>query len=97
MSFITITEFGGILRDGAVGIQAPMTPPVAEQHIDLGMLSVPSEPFKGTLIVIHSSVPIALAFGDNPEADPSLHVRSPGDLVYGVNPGQRLAVIMADE
>lgn len=97
MSFITITEFERILSVGAIGVQAPMTPPIAEQHIDLSFTSVQSESFRGQLIMIHALVPVALAFGADPEAQPGLHVMSPGDRFYGVNPGQKLAVIMADE
>lgn len=97
MSYITISEFRSLARDNNNQlIAAPLAPSIAEQRIDLGFKAETSEPFKGSFIMIHASVPVALAFGPDPMADPKLHIMSPGDRYYGVNPGHRLSVIMAD-
>lgn len=96
MSFITITEFDHLARD-AQHQTAPMMVSgsiKAEQHIDLGLLPESSDEFQGRLICIWTPVPIALAFGLEPKADPGFHVRGAGEHWYGVNPGERLSVIM---
>jgi hypothetical protein len=97
MSYITITEFEHLARDtNHLALPAPMSISVAEQSIDLGLTATPSEPFKGKFICIFSPVTIALAFGAKPEANPKYHVRPPGTHYYGVNPGERLSVIMVE-
>jgi len=96
MSFITISEFNYTLTIGHNPVPVPLTPPVAEQRIDLGFGAEVSEPFKGTLILIHSALPVSLAFGIDPAADGKTHIMGPGDRYYGVQVGQRLSVKIAE-
>jgi len=95
VTYITITEFDNLARDvGHQTLPAPVSQSVAEQSIELGLIPKPSEPFKGRFICVYSPVTIALAFGPEPEANPRFHNRGPGEHYYGVNPGERLSVIM---
>ena len=97
MSYVTITEYDYIARDLAhQPIAAAVTGSIkAEQRIENDGVS---EPFKGHLICIYASAIVAFAFGLEPKADPTLHIRGPGVHFYGVNPGECLAVaVVKDE
>lgn len=92
-----ISEYSRIAVDhGNLTIPAPMTPPVAEQAIDIELISKVSEPFRGQtrLIIVHTDLACFLAFGASPEAIQGYHKLGPGETrPYGVNPGDRLAVV----
>lgn len=90
MSYLYITEFEYFIRD----INVPVTPPVAEQQLEIGLVPVSSEPFKGKFILVSAHAPAALGFGA--DANPKYHVLS-GDRYYGVNPGSFLSVVAPEE
>ncbi len=97
MATLYITEFvkiGTML--GGESILAGEMPPNAEQAIDIGASSTPSNPWQpGTkFVMICNDAPCCLAFGPSPEAQLDIH-RVPADRerFYTVRPGDRLAVI----
>lgn len=97
---IYITEYARVVTDqGNASVGAPLEPAQAEQSFELGLVSEKSKPFGSStrFVCIYSPVPIALAFGKDPEAVASLHVRSAGEHFYGVNPSDCVAAIMAEE
>jgi len=98
MSRVTISEFKQLARDtNSQVMQAPMAPSSAEQTFELDGGPMTSEPFIGNFIIIHSPVPLALAFGEKPEAIPTLHIMSAGDRFYGVHPGHRVSFVPVEE
>ena len=96
-----ITEYTRVANDSAhQSSGAPLTPPVAEQSILIDFESAQSAPFSGTThyIFIHTTEDCCLAFGKDPVADPKLHrISAGGERFYGVNFGDRLAVIASRE
>ncbi len=76
----------------------PMTPPLSEAYVDIGIESNASEPFPGytTFIEIISDVDCFIDFGVLPVAEVGYHPVFAGErLFYGTVAGQRIAVIMA--
>lgn len=94
MATLFITEFASM----AGAYPAPQTPPLAEQHVQIGGASVTSAAFNAatTFIMVSGDAPACLAFGTAPVADPLAH-RMPADTTryYGVykSVGFKLAVI----
>ncbi len=77
-------------------IAAPMTPPLSEAYVDIGVESNASEPFPGytTFIEIISDVDCFIDFGVLPVAEEGYHFLGAHErLFYGTAPGQRIAVI----
>ncbi len=98
MTYITISEFDYLARDGGHNpLAAPVSTSKAEQTLEIGPVPKTSEPFQGKFICIFTQVTIALAFGAKPEADPLFHNRGPGEHYYGVNPGEVLSVVMVGD
>jgi hypothetical protein len=93
MATVYITEFIG--REFR-GIQAWVTPPVAEQTIAIGGVSVQSAAFNPTteMIRVHADAICSIAFGFNPTAT-AVNMRMPAGIVecFVVYPGTKLAVI----
>lgn len=94
---IFISEYSRIITDhGNLAVPVPLTPPVAEQSIEIELFSKPSDPFRPQtrFIIVHTDAAVSLAFGASPEANPEFHKLGPGETrPYGVNPGDRLAVV----
>jgi hypothetical protein len=91
---LSISEFDHIARDvGNQSILAPMVPSVAEQSVEIGMRPKQSEPFQARFICVYAPVDFALAFGEEPEANPEEHNRPAGVHWYGVNVGHKLSVV----
>lgn len=77
-------------------IAAPMTPPLDEFYLEIGPESSVSDPFPqyATFISVKPEVDCALAFGEEPVADPDFHRLDAGEkCFYGVREGHRIAVI----
>jgi hypothetical protein len=94
---IFISEFSRIILDhGNFAVPIPLTPSVAEQSIEIEMVSKTSEPFKPQtrFILVHTEAACSIAFGLTPEADQRFHKLGPGETrYYGINPGDCLAVV----
>src|SRR5713226_1347006 len=97
-SRLLITCYRDMARDSLnIPVGAPLVPPIAECFLDIGPESVASDPFPQytTFICIRPEVDCALAFGQNPVANPDYHRIEAGEkCFYGVHPGHRLAVII---
>ena len=77
-------------------IQAPAGPPLAEQNLAVGVISVPSSAFSANTKFIRVVTTIAanLAFGVSPIAVITAHYLPVGSVVYyAVAPGSQIAVI----
>jgi hypothetical protein len=77
-------------------VSAPMAPPIAEAYVDIGPESSASEPLPPYthFVSIRTDTDCAIAFGDDPVADPDYHIIEPGErLFYGVREGTKIAVI----
>jgi hypothetical protein len=96
-----ITEYSSMAIDGRNSvIPAPITPPLAEQCIEVGLSSTESEPFQGStkFIAVSPDEACCIAFGVHPEATNVAHRIFAGETrYYGVHQGHRLAVIAAKE
>lgn len=99
MATIYISEYSML---GWVGvsptqlIQAPAGPPIAEQHIQVGVASVLSAPFADAtkFIRVVTDTAANLAFGTAPTAVTVSHLLPANAVVfYAVSPGSKLAVI----
>lgn len=99
MADLKITIYNMLAHDSSTrSMGAPQTPPLAEWSLEVGYDSIQSKPFpqNACFICIKSETRCALAFGENPVADPELHTVDAGErLYYGVSPGHKLAVIAA--
>lgn len=77
-------------------VGAPMAPPLSEVFVDITHESIASDPFPQYthFISIRTEADCAVAFGEDPVADPEFHHIEPGErLFYGVRAGHRIAVI----
>ena len=102
MSTLYITEFADATMAGLISpsplfpIPAPMTPPVAEQNVTIGMSSTQSAAFNAetTFIMVNCDAACSLAFGADPTAVATAQRMGANETrFYGVVPGQKLAVI----
>ena len=103
MATLYITEFADGTLAGVVGspspqfpIPAPMTPPVAEQHVGISDSSTQSAAFNAatTFVMVATDAICSLAWGDNPTAVATAQRMAANEVrFYGVVPGQKLAVI----
>lgn len=96
-STLYITEFAGSAPVGgrAGSISPPMTPPLAEQHVQVSSSSVTSAPFnaKTTFVMVCSDVASCLAWGTAPTADPlSQRMAANETRFYGVPRGGNFVV-----
>lgn len=91
MATLYITEFAGI----ALGFPAPMTPPLAEQHVQISGSSVISAPFNAatTFVMVNCDTACNLAWGKTPVADALSQRMSANETrFYGVPLGQAFEV-----
>jgi hypothetical protein len=103
MAVLYITEFSSSTMAGLTNtstpsypIPAPMTPPVAEQHVAIGAMSAPSAAFNAAtnFVMIETDAICSLAFGASPVAVTTAHRMAANEVrFYGVVPGQAVAVI----
>lgn len=103
MATLYITEFAdATVADltGSVTLQwpipAPMTPPVAEQHIAITGSSTASAAFNAntTFVMVETDAICSLAWGSSPTAVTTAQRMAANEVrFYGVVPGQKVAVI----
>jgi hypothetical protein len=77
-------------------VGAPLTPPIAEQTIDITHESIAGAQFPPhtRFICIKAEADCCLAFGQNPIADPNFHFIDGGERIfYGVHEGHQVAVV----
>ncbi len=77
-------------------IGAPMEPAISEQIIDITHESIQGDKFPEWthFVIVKATEDCAIAFGENPEADPSYHILEAGErTTHGVRAGHRVAVI----
>lgn len=92
-----ITEYHRLARaaDGPM-VAAGQEPAVANQKLNVAALPDVSAPFadKTSFVMVHTTEPVHLAFGDTPEATTNAHRLGAGETrFYGVSPGHRLSVV----
>jgi hypothetical protein len=92
-----ITCYRDMARDSTnQPVAAPMAPPIAEAYVDIGPESSASHPLPPYthFVCLRADIDCAIAFGDDPTADPDYHIIEPGErLFYGVREGMKIAVI----
>ena len=103
MATLYVTEFAAGTVAGLVGsvttefpVPAPMTPPVAEQHIAIGAGSLPSAAFNAdtAFVMVNCDATCSLAWGAAPVAVATAQRMAANETrFYGVVPGQKVAVI----
>lgn len=97
MAKLHITVFARAARDASNGLMPmPMAPPLAEDHINIGLESVQCDPFSqdATFVMIKAEADCCLAFGKDPVAEDGVHPVSAGEVRwYGVFPGHSIAAI----
>jgi hypothetical protein len=97
MPKLCVTCYRDMANDGnnrLVG--APMTPPLGEMVLDIGVESVASGPYPlyTTFIHVRADTDCALAFGVDPVAKAEYHPLEAGERAwYGVLPNHKIAVI----
>jgi hypothetical protein len=77
-------------------VSAPMMPPLSEAYVEITHESIASDEFPlGTHFVqLKAEADCAVAFGDEPVADPEYHLIDAGERIfYGVRENTRVAVI----
>lgn len=97
MATLYITEVTILPRDiQQQTIPAPYMPPIAEQTVAISGASTQSAAFNTNtrFILVNCDATCSLAFGPNPSAVLTAH-RMPANETrfYGVNPGDKIAVI----
>jgi hypothetical protein len=103
MATLYITEVEKVnqtLVDGQV-VMSPQMPPIAEQHLAIGIASAPSAAWQKEtrFVMVHTDAVCSLAWsnpGDAaPTAVPTAHRFGQNETrFYGVTPGGQLAVIV---
>ncbi len=92
-----ITEYHRLARaaDGPM-VAAGQEPAVANQKLNVAGVADVSSPFEArtSFVMIHTTEPVHLAFGDSPVASTNAHRLGAGETrFYGVSAGHRLSVI----
>lgn len=88
---MAIDDFGRL-------VAAPMTPPLAEDYIEITHESKISTPFPlyTSFICIKADADCHIDIGDEPTADQNYHLISAGErLFYGAQAGHQVSVIEA--
>jgi hypothetical protein len=96
MATLYISEYSTLYVVGGLEGQMPRTPPIAQQNITIGGVSVQSAPFNVAtkLIRLHTDVVCSIAIGGNPTATvANARFAANQTEFWGCNPGDRVAVI----
>lgn len=76
-----------------------LMPGIAEQSVEIDMVSTPSEPFneRTKFVFLYAEAGCSVAFGPDPKAKAEHHgFPAGGERWYTVQPGHRLAVVSND-
>ena len=100
MASLYITEFAGLVRDGANGSQSALPvgtlPPLAAQKVTIGATSAQSAALNAStrLVRVHTDAICHIVAGSDPTATTS-NARLAADTTeyFAVTPGHKLAVI----
>ena len=96
MAVLYIAEFSGLYAKGNQTGQMAITPPIAEQHVSIGMSSTASAAFNAAtnLIRVHTDAICSIAFGASPTATANgMRLAANQTEYFAVQGGQEIAVI----
>lgn len=100
MGYLWITQFAATATDNAGrAANVPQWPALSSKRIEIGVDSVSSEPFVNGVrfIEIRADDDCCIEIAKKPKADPERSFTAAGErLTYGVNPGDRIAVIASE-